>query len=886
MTTGGGRVSPTRNDGGFINGTDDFYNDFTVDGGDYNDISVPGSGINKALIGTGVPPDAIAEFRVITAAADAEFGTVAGAHINVVTKSGTNEFHGTAWEFFRNQSMNARDYFDPVTGEKLPFRLNQFGGVIGGPVKRDKNFFFGSYEAYRQTSQATAVPVVPTPLLLSAVPGGAAYGHLKELLTAFYPAPDAGYSPTALVAPLHVVEDKDNNRNSLIMRDDARVSQKDTVSSRVVFNRASGSPGVILSTGLKGGNNGFGWQTLNPQITYTRLISNTTVNEARFTFNRTALSVSFDTPPDAVTALGYSPDALAPNSVPRVNFSGTGLTSIGWGATPQGRHVNVFEWTDTLTKTIGRLTIKTGFSAFRYQPNTFGSDTPAPTTTFSGFGPPFDTAANGITTGKFLQQTQTFNLQPLNSSKRYPRYSLFAGFEQNSFQVRRDLTLTFGLRYEINTIPTEKNGTQSNLYQVDASGKPIPNVPITNVATAMLFQPRAAGIPYATMHKKEFEPRVGFSWRPFSSERIVLRGGYGLYYQRPDLFGYSLGTSNPPFSIPTNLVNQVFGTIANPQDFLTTKQNISVYDPANKAISVQSYNLNLQFQTDARGYLQVGYSGSHTVHYNIVNNPNFGGSYRGVRPNTTYNTISIVEDVGNSNYNSLQIEYNHRYGGGITSQISYTYSKNIGLAEAGTVPTNLTDFSIDRGPMDADLRQMLVANFVYELPFGQNKAMLNSGVASKFLGNWAISGVVSAHTGQPFSILAGSDTNGDGNTTDRATLVAGANPNSVYAHGGSPTQFLLPQSQVLNVIFAAKGGAPLGRNAFYGPAFFNLDFGLQKNFPVGERRRFEFRSEFFNLFNHTNFSNPNSTLSSPVFGRILSTVSNSRQVQLALKFYF
>jgi hypothetical protein len=182
---------------------------------------------------------------------------------------------------------------------------------------------------------------------------------------------------------------------------------------------------------------------------------------------------------------------------------------------------------------------------------------------------------------------------------------------------------------------------------------------------------------------------------------------------------------------------------------------------------------------------------------------------------------------------------------------------------------------------------MLVTNFVFELPFGSKKPMLNSGVAAKVLGDWAISGLISAHTGQPFSILAGSDVNVDGNTTDRAQLLSGQSLSAVYApSGGDKTQFLLPQSQVNNVIFAAKGGTLTGRNAFNGPAFFNLDFGLQKNVPLGEQRRFEFRSEFFNLFNHTNFSNPNSTITSPLFGKILSTASNSRQVQFAFKIYF
>ncbi|HZQ92505.1 MAG TPA: carboxypeptidase regulatory-like domain-containing protein [Terriglobales bacterium] len=884
ISTAGGRTSATRNDGGFINGTDDFYNDFTIDGGDFNDISVPGSLINKALIGTGIPPDAIAEFKVLTGGADAEFGTVAGAHVNVVTKSGTNQYHGTGWEFFRSDALNARNYFDPPNTAKLPFTLNQFGGVLGGPVVRDKNFFFGSYEAYRQTLKVTAVPVVPTPLLLASVKGGPANGNFKELLQAFYPAPDPGFSPTALVAPLHVVQNQGNDRNAFIVRDDAQISSKDRFFARVVYNHATGTPGVILSTGLQGGNNGFGWNTFVPEIAWTRLISNTMVNEARFNYNRSALSVSWDEPPDAVAALGFSKSAADANGLPSITFSGTGLTNAGVGTNiPQGRHDNVFQWTDTLSMTRGRYNIKTGFNAFRYQINSFGADTPRRNITFVGFGPPFDTAVNGVTTAKFQTQTQTFNLVPLNSSKRYPRYSLFAGFVNGAMQARRNLTINLGLRYEINTIPREKNGTQNNIYQLDSNGNPIPDAPITNIANVGLFLPKGFG--YAPIHKNEFQPRVGFSWSPMGW--MVVRGGYGIYYQRPDLFGFNTGTGNPPFSFPTSITNQVFGTVADPAQFATTKKNISGYDPGNQAIYVQNYTFNLQFKTDRNGFLQVGYAGSHTLHYNIGTAANFGAAFTGVRPNSVFNTISITENLGNSHYNGLQVEYNHRYSHGFSAQVSYTYSKNIGLVEAGAVPTDHFNYNLDKGRMEADFRQMIVANSVYSLPFGHGKPWLTSGIASHILGNWALSGVFSAHSGQPFSITAGADVNGDGNATDRAQVLPGHSIREVYASGATDkTQFLKVQSAVNNVILARTGGVLTGRDAFEGPALFNVDFAVQKNVPMGEQRRFEFRSEFFNLFNHTNFSNPNSTLSSPLFGKILGTATNSRQIQLGFKFYF
>jgi hypothetical protein len=188
--------------------------------------------------------------------------------------------------------------------------------------------------------------------------------------------------------------------------------------------------------------------------------------------------------------------------------------------------------------------------------------------------------------------------------------------------------------------------------------------------------------------------------------------------------------------------------------------------------------------------------------------------------------------------------------------------------------------------MDADIRQMFVMNFLYSLPWGPGRSMLTSGPLSRIVGGWSISGILIAHSGQPFSILAGSDTNGDGNNTDRARLLSGQSLSSIKTSGGEKTQFLKPQSQVLGVVLSQATGTLLSRNDVYGPSFFNLDFGLLKDIPVNERVRFEFRSEFFNIFDHTNLNNPVNTLTSPVFGRTFSTVSNARQIQFGLKLYF
>ncbi len=881
ISTSGGRTSATRNDGGFAGGADDFYNDITIDGGDYNDISVPGSLINKALIGTGVPPDAIAEFRVITGAAGAEFGTVAGAHVNVVTKSGTNQLHGTLWEFLRNDVLDAENYFDT---RKLPFKLNQFGAVAGGPIQRDKHFVFGSYEGYRQRLLVTAVPVVPTPFLISHLPNDAAHGHLQQLFANFYPAPDAGYSPTALVAPVHTTQNQGVDRDSFIIHQDSNWTAKDTVTSRIVFNNAVGTPGVILSTGLPGGNDGFSFRAVVPQVTWTHILSPQMVNEARITYNRSGLSTTWDTPSDTVTTLGYSKSAADANGLPYLTASGTGITSLGiLTSIPQGRVSNVFQYNDTLSATKGRLTIKIGFNAFRYQVNNSGADTPRAATTFLGFGAPFDTNTTGLTTGNYFQQTQTFNLNPLNSSRRYIRFSLFGGFVQNTFQLRKNLTLDYGLRYELNTIPSEAKGIQSNLYQLNSSGKILADSRITDI-TDVTLAPSVHGLNYARINKNEWQPRVGIAWQP-GSGNVSWRGAYGVYYERPDLYNFNTGTGNPPFSIPTSLTGQPFGTSANPQNFLTTKKNVSAYDPANDPISVQNYNVNMQVKVEKNGYLQVAYAGAHTTHYNVATQPNRGGAYAGTRPNGTFQTITLTEGIGNSHYNALQVEFNHRQGHGLTLQGSYTFSRNIGLVEPGATPTNLFNFLVDRGRMDSDIRHIFVANLDYRLPIGAGHAFASSRMASAIAGGWAISSIVSTRSGLPFSIVTGTDTNRDGNATDRATQIGGT-LNAIYNPAGRKTQFLLPQSQVVGHYLAASGGTPLSRNSFNGPILTNVDVGLHRTFNLIEGSSLEFRGEFFNVLNHANLSNPNNSISSPLFGEIFSTVGNSRQIQFALKLYF
>jgi len=900
-TGAGARTSDTRNAGGFVNGVEDFFNNFTIDGQDYNDVVVPGSIINKALIGTGVPPDAIQEFRVITSNEDAESGVTAGAQISVGLKSGSNQLHFALWEFFRNNAIDARNFFDrglffndvnrdgrftpgTDTAKNPPFRLNQFGFTAGAPIKKDKHFIFGAFEVYRQRLRSTRTATVPTPRLIAALPGGAANGNLRELYDAFFPDPDPGYAATALVAPLGTATSIDNDRESFIIRSDHSITNNDKLSFHLVFNQAIAGPGALLSTGIQGGNVGFDWRSQTPQLTYTRLIGNRMVNEARFGLNRHRLGASADDANNAVTALGYSPKVGDRNGVPLISATGTGLDSVGTGTNiPQGRVVNTWQLSDTLSTTIGRHSLKMGFNFLDYQANNFGQDFQRPSIAFVGFGAPFDANVNGLTTGVFSTRSQTFHINPLNSSRRYLRFKTYGFFFQDNFRLRPNLTLDLGLRYEFFPLPLEKFGVQNGLFQLDGSGKAVEGASILNNVTRVGLFRLGDNLRAGATDLNNFAPRIGLAWTPM--KRLVIRTGYGISFTRPYLFGFG-GTTNAPFSIPTVIRNQRFGAaIADPSQFLNLPQNVGVVDPANRTTYVQKFNVSLQLKLDSSTYVQAGYVGTHSLGLPLTFNPNFGNAFAGTRPNPAFGVISVREQIGHTTYSSLQLELNRRFKRGLSWQTSYTFGKAIGLNESYGGVTNQLNASLDRGPTDFDLKHMFINNWFYQIPLGTGHRYASGGILNHIFGRWSVAGLWWVRSGQPFSADAGVDRNGDGNTNDRAGLLTGT-ADGIYSTGSEKAQFTKTQAEVRNVSLSQTLGTTLGRNVFRGPRSVNVDLSLLKQIPVTESKYFQFRFEAFNLLNHTNLLNPVTSIGSPLFGVIQGTRGTSRNLQFGLKFNY
>ncbi len=904
LNTGGGRTSDTRNAGGFVNGADSFFNNFTVDGGDYNDFAVPGSNINKALIGTGISPDAIQEFRVITSNADAEFGTTAGAQVNVVTKSGGNELRGSLWHFHRNDALDARNFFDRGLffddrdndgeftpgvdkAEAPPFKLNQFGFALGGPIVPKKHFFFGSYEGFRQRLLQTATPLVPTPRLIQALPGGPEFGFLRELYDGFFPDPDPGFDPEALVAPFGTTTNVGNDRDAFVIRTDHILSDVDQINFRFIFNQAEGAPGSILSSGIQGGNLGFDWRNLSPQVSWNHTFSPTLVNEVRVNLNRHRLGVTWDEPPAEVVALGFSPSAADPDGLPFIVAAGTGMANLGvLTSIPQGRVANAYQVNDTLSWVVGQHSVKLGGNVLRLQNNGFGADTPRRQTVFVGFGAPFDDSEVGLTSGNFFTQDQLFHLDPRNSSRRFRRYTHVGLFIQDNWRIRSNLVINLGLRYEYTSPPVEKFDVQNNIFPLDSSGQPIEGGDIGDVREIGLFLADGDNLPLYQRDFNDFAPRVGFAWDPLENQKLVVRGGYGLFYNRPDLF-FIGGTANFPFSLPTTLSNQPFGTVADPDEFveLGQPQNISGVDPSNRTTYVNKFNLGIQYTLGWNTVGQVRYVGSRSR--NLFRNrlPNFGGGFAGERPNTEFAVISFDEASGRSNYDSLQLEVSRPFQGGLGFQASYTYSKTLDTQPLGSDATDQANLDLDYGFADFDVPHIFVVNYFWELPFGPGQAFLQDGWLSKIFGGWTTSAIVSYVSGQPFSITSGIDSNGDGTNNDRARALTG-NPDVILSSGSEQTQFLLPVDQVRDVILSQTDGVALGRNTFRGPSQSNVDFSAVKNILVSERFQVQFRSEFFNLFNKTNLSNPVTSLGSGAFGQIFSTKTNPRQIQFGLKLVF
>ena len=879
-------------DGGYVHGKRIFDNVASIDGGAFYDPWIPSETVSTLLAGPGVSAEAIDEFRLYGNNPPPSEGFTYGARINVSTKSGGNDLHGSVYHFLRNDALDARSFFEP---ESFPLKRNVFGFTVGGPIQRDKTFFFGNYEGLRQSRIDPRVPLVPTPTLLAAIPGGAANGFLREILEAVYPDPPAGsFGPGDLVVPISSSANRGLDYDLFLVRIDHAIGEKHYLTFRYSFDEAQGEFGTVFASGVPATDIGASNRWQQQIANWTTIFSPTLQNEFRFNYHREFNNFPVrDTPDQLVQCCGFTASPATSTALPTILETSTGLAPAGsFPGVPQFRSINLFQFNDTVSIIKGSHSLKFGVDVMTQNVNDFFPQDIRPFAIFIGLGPPFDASTFGLTTGTFFIENVTFPVNPPTLIRGLRRRQ-FALHVQDTWQVRPGLTIDLGLRYELVGRPYEVDNLMNNLFQLDSSGNPLPEARITDISNVALVQTGDCSGCLDLHHrdKADFAPRLGIVWSPRPS--TAIRAGFGIQYGQLFMNPFSFNRNNPPFSRGVLLVGQQFGT-----DILSgpaIDPPLAVYDPAWRRPYYMEWNIAFQQQViDADTFVELAYVANRGNRMVRPLTPNFGLGFPGVRPNPNFGRIVQWVPGSDTWYDSLQAQFTRKFSKGLAFQFSYTYSKSLDESSGEifgfgdfNFPTDPQNPEIDKGPSDFDMPHVFVTNFVYELPIGREKPFLSdiSPWANAVLGGWQVMGIVTLHSGQRLTFFSGLDNNLDGHTgNDRAGALVSNFSTLFDTSGLDATQFFNPAA-VGTEISSTLGGT-LGRNTHHGPSFQNFDFSLHKKFNWGERYGFQFRVEFFNILNHTNFDQPVSIVSSPLFGLITATRNPGRQLQTTLKLTF
>jgi hypothetical protein len=880
-------------------------------------VGVTPGGVSGGLLGI----DAVREFNVLTNSYAAEYGKRSGAQVSVVTQSGTNSLHGSVFEFLRNSALDARNYFDQ--GAVPPLRRNQFGGALGGPLKKDHLFLFGNYEGFRQVLSQSSVAVVPDQ--------GARQGLLPNANGV--PAPVSGLQPSMLGymsfwpvsngaellangKPTGTALSFSNPRQNIhedfgTIRSDYVPRNQDSFAFSYTID--DGNNLTPLGDPLFGSDLSLRSQVAS--IRETHVFSPRALNTALIGYSRAGFAfASFPLVP-------ISPDlSFVQGSGPGGIVISGGLTTTGASAiTAAGpnnaanvfSYRNLFTWADDFQFNTGRHQLSAGVWFQRLQDNENSASTTLGQVNFTNLQ-------------TFLQGTvSNFNVTPNRTGLGW-RTLMGAWYLQDTIRLRPNFTLELGLRQEFTTGWNEVAGRAAN-YITNPAGVLETNPIIGNSA---LTQNNA---------KRLFGPRVGLAWDPFGDGKTAIRAGFGTYYSLLDSlaklnalppFNGTLAFSNVPLSsiVPLNPF-----TPAQPSCGPDGPPNCAIYAPQGvqpnvKTPTVQRWNVQLERQLSSNTILRLNYVGSFGYHDLISVDPNTipsqvctnpggctsggtgsargfvapGGQYIpvGKRPNPYLSSGFFWYSEGNNSYHALQIDGTHRVSNGLQFRGNFTWAKNLDINSAlqGAQANNQAQMVLDRnnlsrdwGPSALDAKFQSSISAVYELPFGRNRRFFaHAGrLENAVIGGWELNTIVTLLSGFPFTPQLGSNRSGDGDTRnpDRPSLNPDFQGNVIL---GKQTRWFDPNAFVLPVP-GTYGN--LGRGTYRGPGLATLDTSLFKTAILAERLRLQFRAEAFNVLNRTNFASPNPTVFSGgslsgSAGLISSTVTTSRQLQFGLKLIF
>jgi len=840
--------------------------------------NTPG-GTSGQLLGV----DAVREFAVVKDTYGAEYGKRPGAQINIVTANGTNDFHGSAYEFLRNSALDARNFFD--NGDIPHFERNVFGASAGGPLVKDKTFIFANYEGFRQTlgvsdltlvpdnaSRASAVASVQPLLALWPVANG------PELLTSTGAA--SGIAE-AFSNPLqHIREDFGT------VRFDEVVSNADSFAAiYTVDDSDADSP---TSNPVS-----FAKISLREQLaslSETHVFSANLVNRATFGFSRGGFYFNSGTTVDLPGWIhpGQPVGALVVGGGTTLN----GASQITNGGTNAGSNLtavrNLFTASDQVTFTRGKHLLKFGAWLQRIQANDVLIQ--------DQYGQASFTNLQSFLQGKVSTYTYAPSFTPLGW-----RSVEGAFYAEDAIRVRPSLELRIGFRAESTNGWNEVNGRASN-YLFGANG-------------IIVTQP-AVGNSAFTKNNAKFlpEPRVGLAWSPFSSKKTVIRAGFGEYYALLDNLSYRLD-QNAPFNDVFAVKNIALSAIAPSAIYSGAKIIPSGVQPNLFTPAVDSWSLKIEQQIAPDTSLGVSYIGSHGYHELLSVDANLPSAticpaspcpagypagtlyYPAGAPlqnNSVLNTTQWFSE-GVSSYQGLELDVNHRFSQGLQFRGAYTFSKalddgdNANTSVATNSPAfvaNPLDPAADYGRASFDVRHSGVINATYDLPFGKIRDSGRSPWAERLLGNWQISAIETLQSGLPFTPQLSYNPSNDGDTRNPVRPSVNPNFTGPVIEGG-PNQYFNPNA-FIQPLPGTYGN--VGRNTLQGPALAETDVSAAKKFLLSERLNLQFRAEIFNLFNHTNLNTPNPVVyaaatggPSPTAGVITSTATTSRQVQFGLK---
>ena len=925
-----------------ISGARPQQNNYRLDGVSLNDYA---NGAPGSVLGGNLGVDAIQEFSVLTSNYSAEYGKTSGGVVNAITRSGTNTFHGSAYEFLRNSALDARNFFEDPTASKAPFKRNQFGGAVGGPIIKNRTFFFADFEAIRQSKGIAVVDTVPSNAaragLLCSNPAGAdpskpcatnqlpviagktdANGVDLKAKAYFplFPIPNGsilGNGDTALFtfAGQQVV-----NENFVTSRVDHKFSEKDSLYGTYVFDRTPYS--------APDGMNNVKLGSLSSRqflaVEETHGFTPTFVNAVRFGFNHEAVNNNQSLAAIKAVASDSTLGSFAGRNAAQVQISGASLMPGGVGGLPTYLyHWNSFQVYDDAFLNRGRHTIKFGVAVERMLMQATALTDPSGIWQFADV-PSFMTNQPSRFQGGIVSTL----------SPRDVRQTIFGGYLQDDWRWLPNLTLNLGLRYEMATVPTEIHGKLANLRNLKDANPHLGDPFFVNNPTT-----------------KNFEPRIGFAWDPLRNGKMAVRGGAGLFDVLPLPYQFILlVTQAAPFFEYTSIKNPGAGTFFDGvlPPFPANKLRQTYTDPSPKRNYVTQWNLNLQYQLTPSVAAMVAYVGSRGVHQPFrvddadmalptLTSAGYVWDPNASRLNDNYGSIRGMFYQGRSYFNALETQLAKRMSHGFQLQGTFTWGKSIDTSSATVAgdafgnsisSLNWFDMRLTRGLSDFNVGRTLVVNGTWDIPTAKSF----SGPAKWIAGGWELGMILTVSDGVPFTPTWGTGDDpaetqnnddwafpnrlgGPGCKTltnpgsrnnyiktecfsvptapDMAFWNANCDqfPPTLQPSSGPPVQATFPQC------FNLRGNA--GRNILIGPGITSLDFSVFKNNRIkriSENFNVQFRAEIFNIVNHPNFAPPTVPDNSDIFlsdgtlsgsaGLLTRTTIPERQIQFAIKFIF